>query len=103
VLKEQKAKIMADAGLVGAKTSTEEAQTSGTNIGANSILASQRGLYVEQAEAFQRDAEQKASKIMIDTYNVSKTVDPFIDGEGYGLSATNVKKTVNALLNGIDA
>ena len=103
VLKEQKGKIIADASLVGAKTTTEEAQTSSTNIGDDSILASQRSLYVEQADAFKRDAEQKASKIMIDTYNVSKTVDPGIDGNGYGLSATNVKRTVTTLLDGIDA
>lgn len=103
VLVAQKNKIIADGGLVGAKTTTEEAQTSSNNIGDNSILASQRALYVEQADAFKRDAEQKASKIMIDTYNVSKTVDPFIDGNGYGLSADNVKRTVTTLLDGIDA
>ena len=101
VLKEQKGKIIADASLVGAKTTTEEAQTSSTNIGDDSILASQRSLYVEQADAFKRDAEQKASKIMIDTYNVSKTVEPGIDGSPYGLKASNVEKTVKALLGGI--
>lgn len=103
VLVAQKNKIGADASLVGAKETTEAAQTSSTNIGTNSILDKQRALYTEQADAFKRDAEQKATKIMVDTWNVQKTVDPNgVGTSGYGLGEDNVSGAVNQLLKGID-
>jgi hypothetical protein len=51
------------------KKKTEQANTDSTVMGAGSLLARQAEVYVKQAEGFVRDAEQKAAKIMVDTYN----------------------------------
>lgn len=64
--------------LLNQKRETEIAQTAdnlsnGAAVGG--IVASQKALQAQQASAFQRDAEQKAAKILMDTWTTRKTVD----------------------------
>jgi len=57
------------------KKATELAQTVSTPA-ANSVMGVQNALMVKQTENYKRDAEQKAAKIMIDTWNVRRNQDP---------------------------
>jgi hypothetical protein len=68
----------AEVALLDQKTKTEKAQImddlsySGTLI--NGLVGKQKDLQTQQANGFIRDAEQKALKIILDTWSVSKSV-----------------------------
>lgn len=86
------------------KAVTEKAQTSGAGVDANSVIGKQMALYGAQSDGFKRDAEQKAAKIMVDSWNVRRTTD-----EGTVADTTNklddvtVGRAVNKLLTGVGA
>lgn len=84
LLKEERLKSAQETALLTQKVLTEQAQTN--NIGsADSITGKQKALYQAQADGFKRDAEQKATKILIDTWNVRRTtndVEPEVVGNG---------------------
>ena len=90
--------------LLTQKTASERAQTLELGVDENSILGRQKALYQAQADGFKRDAEQKATKIMVDSWNVRRTTD-----EGTVADATNmlndaaVGRAVTKLLNGVNA
>ena len=70
----------------------------------NSVIGKQKALYGAQTEGFTRDAEQKAAKLMVDSWNVRRTTD-----EGTVADSTNmlndaaVGRAVNKLLSGVGA
>lgn len=101
VLEQQKLKIIEEAALAGQKTATEAAQTSGANTDTDSVIGRQKQLYFAQGEAFIRDGEQKAAKIMVDTWNVRKTTDETTTTDSTGLSNAGVGSAVSKLLQGI--
>lgn len=88
------------------KTVTEKAQTDPSVIGTNSVIHRQNQMMQAQADGFKRDAEQKAAKIMIDTWSLRKNSDP--DDAGTAVSNVNKLENVNIglavqkLLGGID-
>lgn len=94
-------KIASEIGLLNQRTQTEEAQTNGAVIGDYSILDTQRILYARQGEGYLRDAEQKAAKMMIDTWNVRRTTD---EGESApdSLSSREIDQVVAKLVSGLD-
>lgn len=100
----QTLRVNAEIALLAQKTATEKAQTQTTGVDADSVIGKQKGLYTAQTEGFERDAEQKAAKIMIDTWNVRRTTD-----EGTVADATNmlndaaVGRAVVKLLAGVGA
>lgn len=104
LLMEQKLKTEAETGLMNQKIATERAQTVEAGVDANSVIGRQRSLYQAQSDGFKRDAEQKAAKIMVDTWNVRRTTD-----EGTVADSTNklhdvsVGRAVGKLLDGIGA
>ena len=102
VLLKQKGKVDAETSVLNQKKVTEKAQTSGTGVDTTSILGRQMGLYKAQADGFVRDAEQKAAKIMADTWNVRRTTDeatePNVDNK---LDDLSVGKAISQLLTGI--
>lgn len=61
--------------LIQQKTATERAQIVETGVDDNSVIGRQKILYKAQSDGFQRDAEQKAAKLMTDTWNVRRTTD----------------------------
>ncbi|MFH4090279.1 hypothetical protein WAJ00_20400, partial [Acinetobacter baumannii] len=61
--------------LYAQKVITEKAQTQGTVIGTGSVLFYQNQLLEAQTEGFYRDAEQKAAKILVDTWSVRRSND----------------------------
>lgn len=97
-------KIGSEISLLTQRTNTEKAQTIGSVIGHDSILGTQRDLYKRQAEGFLRDAEQKAAKMLIDTWNVRRTTDEGTAATSTsGLQDQNIGRAVNKLLSGVNA
>lgn len=90
--------------LLSQKVATERAQIVEMGVDDNSVLGKQKALYAAQTSGFTRDAEQKAAKVMIDTWNVRRTTD-----EGTVADSTNmlndaaVGRAVTKLLSGVGA
>jgi len=102
VLLKQKGKVDSETAVLNQKQVTEKAQTDGTGVSAASIVGRQMGLYKAQADGFVRDAEQKAAKIMADTWNVRRTTDESVVADGINkLSDVNIGKAISQLLSGI--
>lgn len=93
----------AQSDLYAQKAITEKGQTNSSVIGTNSVMARQNEMMKAQADGFKRDAEQKAAKIMIDTWNLRKNTDP----DATEITATNqlldanIGKSVEVLLEGV--
>ena len=71
-------KINAEICLLNAKCKTEKAQIADTidGITVAGLVGKQKNLYQKQADGFDRDAEQKALKLIVDLYSVNKSADP---------------------------
>lgn len=100
----QTLKVAGETSLLAQKTTTERAQTSAVGVDADSVIGKQKALYSAQTSGFTRDAEQKAAKLLVDTWNVRRTTD-----EGTVADATNklsdihVGRAVDKLLTGVGA
>jgi hypothetical protein len=103
-LVEQKLKIAQETLLIAQKKVTEAAQTSGTGIDAASVVGKQIALYAAQTAGFARDAEQKATKLMVDTWNSRRMTDDVTPADGTNkLSDPYIGSAVTKLLAGIGA
>ena len=97
-------KAAQETALLAQKVVTERAQTQSTGVAVDSVIGRQKELYTAQANGFLRDAEQKAAKIMVESWNVRRTTD-----EGTVADATNkladsyVGGAVSKLLSGVGA
>lgn len=80
-----KLQTIAQTSLVQQKIATEKAQTTEVGVDANSVIGKQKLLYQAQTDGFARDAEQKALKILVDSWNVRRTTD-----EGTEANSTNL-------------
>lgn len=104
VLMESKLKTASETILLTQKTATEKAQITSLGVDDNSVIGKQKALYAAQTDGFKRDAEQKAAKLMVDSWNVRRTTD-----EGTVADATNmlndaaVGRAVAKLLSGVGA
>lgn len=86
------------------KAVTERAQTSGAGVDVNSVIGKQMALYGAQADGFKRDAEQKAAKVMVDSWNVRRTTDEGTVADGTNqLNDASVGRAVSKLLSGVGA
>lgn len=104
VLMETKAKVLAEAGLLIQKKVTEKAQVTGAGVDVDSVIGRQKELYSAQAAGFQRDAEQKAAKILADTWNVRRTTDDGVPADNTNmLGDAQIGRAINRLLQGISA
>ena len=105
LLQSEKLKSASETALLAQKNATERAQTTELGVDANSVIGKQKSLYQAQTEGFARDAEQKAAKLMVDTWNVRRTTDP----DAADINATNqltdasVGRAVAKLLGGVGA
>lgn len=90
--------------LLSQKVATERAQTTALGVDDNSVLGKQKLLYQAQTDGFKRDAEQKAAKLLVDSWNVRRTTD-----EGTVADSTNmlndaaVGRAVTKVLAGVGA
>lgn len=104
VLLQTKLKTASEVSLLAQKTQTEKAQTMAIGVDVDSVIGRQKMLYAAQTSGFERDAEQKTAKLMIDSWNVRRTTD-----EGTVADGTNmlydpaVGRAVNKLLSGVNA
>jgi hypothetical protein len=105
VLVQQRLKLIEETSLLSQKIATEKAQTDASQaVGADTVVGKQKTLYQAQADGFARDAEQKAAKIMVDTWNVRRTTDSDnTDATSAGLSDTAIASVVSTLKTGIGA
>lgn len=86
------------------KIATEKAQTIATGVDADSVLGKQKGLYQAQSDGFKRDAEQKAAKILVDTWNVRRTTDDATVADSNNLlNDVTIGRTISKLLTGVGA
>lgn len=86
------------------KTNTEKAQTLNAGVDDNSVIGRQKALYAAQTSGFTRDAEQKAAKVMVDSWNVRRTTDEGTVADGTNmLNDAAVGRAVNRLLSGVGA
>lgn len=101
--KSQNLQVVSQTSLVNQKVATEKAQTSGIAIEPTSVIGKQIALYTAQADGFVRDAEQKAAKILIDTWNVRRTTDVGTVADATNkLNDVNIGRAVEALLGGVN-
>jgi hypothetical protein len=80
----QKTSTDAQSALVIQKTITEKAQTIATGVDLDSVIGKQKSLYQAQTNGYLRDSEQRAAKLMADTWMTRRTTD-----EGTVADATN--------------
>lgn len=100
----QKDRTVAETNLLAQKLQTEKAQTLSLGIDEDSVLGRQKALYKAQTDGFSRDAEQKAAKIMVDSWNVRRTTDEGTVADGTNmLSDVIVGRAVTKLLAGVGA
>jgi len=104
LLLEQRLKTTEETGLLAQKKITERAQTVGAGVDDDSVVGRQKMLYKAQTEGFQRDAEQKTAKALIDTWNVRRTTDDATVADGTNmLNDATIGRAVSKLLAGINA
>ena len=102
LIQDQELKVVAETALLTQKKVTEQAQTSSTAIDTASVIGKQISLYAAQTDGFTRDAEQKAAKIMVDTWNVRRTTDETTDADSTNkLDNTNIGQVITKLKAGI--
>lgn len=104
LLKSTNLKTVQETMLLLWKTNTEKAQTVSLGVDADSVVGKQKLLYAAQTEGFSRDAEQKAAKVMVDSWNVRRTTDEGTSANGSNrLDDGSVGRAVNKLLTGVGA
>jgi hypothetical protein len=103
VLVETRAKVAAEKNLLVQKKVTETAQVSNVGVDTNSVIGRQNNLYTTQANGFIRNAEQKATEIMVNTWNTRRMTDDNTDANLAGVGDGNIIKAVNKLLQGVGA
>lgn len=93
----------AQSALYTQKVVTEKAQVDNTVVGMDSAIDQQNKLLKAQRDGYQRDAEQKAAKLMIDTWNVRKNSDETTTDANFTnlLADKNVGIAVDAMFDGI--
>lgn len=102
VLMESKLKTAQEVALLSQKVITERAQTSSVGVDDGSIIGRQKLLYKAQADGFKRDAEQKAAKILVDTWATRRTTDEDTPATSTnGLHDASIGQVINKLLQGL--
>lgn len=97
-------KAVQETALLLQKVATERAQTVGAGVDPDSVIGKQKALYQAQTDGFARDAEQKAAKTLIDTWNVRRTTDEATVADGTNmLNDAVIGRAVSKLLTGVGA
>ncbi len=90
--------------LLAQKVATERAQITALGVDEDSVIGKQKALYGAQTDGFKRDAEQKAAKMMIDSWSVRRTTDEATVADGTNmLNDVTVGRAVNKVLSGVGA
>lgn len=98
------AKSAGEIALLAQKTVTERAQVLALGVDDNSVIGKQKLLYTAQTNGFTRDAEQKAAKLLIDTWSVRRTTDEATVADATNmLNDVAVGRAVTKVLTGVGA
>lgn len=95
-------KLGSEINLLNQKELTEKAQVTALGVDADSVIGRQKDIYAKQAWGYERDAEQKAAKMMIDAMMTIFTTDQTSPSEG-GITGSTIAAVVNKLKTGIGA
>lgn len=95
--------ISAQTDLYKQKEKTEKAQIDPSGVLPNSVIDLQNKMMKAQADGFLRDAEQKATKLLVDTWSIRKNSDPDGNPENNTnkLADANIGLAVQKMLQGI--
>lgn len=97
-------KTTGEIALLAQKTATEKAQIQAIGVDDNSVIGKQKKLYQAQTDGFARDAEQKAAKLLVDTWSARRMSDEGTVADGVNmLNDATVGRAVNKVLAGINA
>lgn len=100
----QQLQTTAQTDLIMQKTATERAQTVATGVDDNSVVGRQKTLYKAQADGFLRDAEQKAAKLLVDSWNVRRTTDEGTVADANNmLNDVTIGRAINKMMSGVGA
>lgn len=101
----QQAKLDVEVEVLTQKKFTEQAQILDTVNGlpVTGVIGKQKILYHQQARGFDRDAEQKLAKILVDTYTVRQTTAGGEDPAANGVDGPQVKQVLTIAKAGITA
>lgn len=98
--------------LLAQKVATEKSQILSLGVDADSVVGKQKALYQAQTEGFSRDAEQKAAKLLVDTWSARRMSDEGTiagkdpanpDAIDNMLGDSSIARVVNKVLSGINA
>jgi hypothetical protein len=93
-------KTATESALLTQKTVTELAQVSDA-AATGGMIKKQRDLYTAQTNGYARDAEQKAAKMMLETWSIRRTTDDGTDATPAGVGDSSILTVVNKLKTGI--
>ena len=97
-------KTAQETSLLSQKIATERAQITAMGVDEDSVVGRQKALYQAQTAGFTRDAEQKAAKLLVDSWNVRRTTDEGTVADSVNmLNDATVGRAVNKLLTGVGA
>ena len=97
-----KPKVENETELLAWKVVTEKAQTLAIGVDVDSVVGKQKALYAAQTKGFARDAEQKAAKIMIDSWSIRRTTDETTPADAVNkLDNSYIGTAVQTLLTGL--
>jgi hypothetical protein len=97
-------KTTGEIALLAQKTASEKAQTMSMGVDDDSIIGRQKLLYKAQTDGFQRDAEQKAAKLLVDTWSARRMSDEGTVADGVNkLNDATVGRVVQKVLDGVNA
>lgn len=102
LIQKQQLKVDKESELLAQKLTTEIAQTSGNETTVQGVLGKQMELIQKQADGFDRNAEQKLVKMMIDTWTVRQSTDG-ADVLNNGLGDSEINNVLNIAKTGIGA
>lgn len=98
----QKTSTDAQSALVIQKTITEKAQTLAGGVEENSVVGKQKNLYTAQTNGYLRDAEQRAAKLMSDTWMTRRTTDEGTVADGTNkLNDATIGLAIEKMLAGV--
>ena len=99
-----KGRTTAETSLLEQKIVTEKAQVTSLGVDDDSVVGRQKLLYKAQTDGFQRDAEQKAAKLMVDSWNARRMTDDATAATDVNqLTDPFIGRAVSKLLAGINA
>jgi len=86
------------------KVATEKAQVLSLGVDENSVIGKQKALYQAQTDGFSRDAEQKAAKLLVDTWNARRMTDDATVADGVNLlNDATIGRFIGKLMAGVNA